>query len=128
MNSIVKSFLILIVFTLIVLGFHFLLSLISSDLNLKQFSLICLFQFLLSSGVFVLSIAIQKKQSDNLGYFFLITSTLKTIVLYLVISYFLFPDITLSDQNKLLLCFNFLLFLGLDVYLTARLLNSKPVN
>lgn len=128
MNIIVKSFLTLIVFTFTVLGFHFLLSLISSDLNLKQFSLICLFQFILSLGVFLLSIVIQKKQSDNLGYFFLITSTLKTIVLYLVISYFLFPDIILSDQNKLLLCFNFLLFLGLDVYLTARLLNSKTVN
>lgn len=125
MNSFLKSFGLLVIFSLIVLIFHFLIHQFFTDLNNYPYFLLVFIQFVLSLAVLSVSIAIQKKQADNLGYYFLVTSTVKSIVLYLIISFFLFLNIGFTFQNKLLLSVDFMLFLGLDVYLTARLLNSK---
>lgn len=125
MNFTLKTFGLLVLFSFLVLVFHFLLDQFLTDFNSYPYFLLILIQLILSLCVFSISIAIHKKQADNLGYYFLFTSTVKSIMLYLIISYFLFIDISLTFQYKLLLSVDFMLFLGLDVYLTARLLNSK---
>lgn len=125
MNFTLKTFGLLVLFSFLVLVFHFLLDQFLTDFNSYPYFQLILIQLLLSLCVFSISIAIHKKQADNLGYYFLFTSTVKSIMLYLIISYFLFIDISLTFQYKLLLSVDFMLFLGLDVYLTARLLNSK---
>lgn len=125
MNLIFKTFGLLVLFSFVVLVFHFLLEQILTNLNHYPYFLLILIQFVLSLGVFLILNTINKKQADNLGYYFLFTSTVKSILLYLIISYFLFTNISLTFQYKLLLSIDFMLFLGLDVYLTARLLNSK---
>lgn len=128
MNQISKTLAAIFLFSFTISTLHFLISRIVSSLSFEKYIFIYLSQFLLSILIYLVSSYVKKRQAENLGYYFLASTTLKTIIFYLLISCLFFPNEVLTRQNKSILSLQFLLFLGLDVYLTARLLNSKDVN
>lgn len=128
MNQISKTLAAIFLFSFTISTLHFLISRIVSSLSFERYIFIYLSQFLLSILIYLVSLYVKKRQAENLGYYFLASTTLKTIIFYLLICCLFFPNEVLTRQNKSILSLQFLLFLGLDVYLTARLLNSKDVN
>lgn len=99
---------------------------ISGDnLELSFAQKVFFFETILTFFLLLISIFYTKK-SDQLGFIFLVTLTIKNILVYL------FYSLTITEQtktisNKLYFIIIFLSFLCLDVYFTAVLLqkNSK---
>ena len=68
-----------------------------------------------------------RKKKEQLGYVFLITTTLKTILFYVLLSVVFFPNQKWEHDIKVFFVVQFLIYLGVDVFLTARLLNSNEL-
>lgn len=80
------------------------------------------FLALLSILNFLILFFISKKKKENLGYVFLISSTLKTISFFLFIEYYLFKDVKIDYNTKVIISIIFLFSLVIDVYITSKLL------
>ena len=95
------------------------------DLELEFAQKVFFFETILTIFLLLIS-AFYAKKTDQLGFIFLVTFTIKNILVYL------FYSLTITEQtktisNKLYCTIIFLSFLCLDVYFTAVLLqkNSK---
>lgn len=77
------------------------------------------FLLLLISGFY-------QKKSEQMGFFFLITFTVKNILVYVFYSS-LVSGITQTFSDKLVFILIFLSFIGLDVYFTVVLLKKNEL-
>lgn len=67
---------------------------------------------------------IRYKNKDSLGYVFMVTLTIKVIFSYIFIAPVLNATVVNSFEKTYFFCL-FLIYLFIDVYFTARLLNKK---
>lgn len=67
---------------------------------------------------------IRYKNKDSLGYVFMVTLTIKVIFSYFFIAPVLNATVVNSFEKTYFFCL-FLIYLFIDVYFTARLLNKK---
>lgn len=67
---------------------------------------------------------IRYKNKDILGYIFMVTLTVKVILSYIFIAPVLKATVVNSFEKTYFFCL-FLIYLFIDVYFTARLLNKK---
>jgi len=67
---------------------------------------------------------IRHKNKDILGYIFMVTLTVKVIISYIFIAPVLKTTVVNSFEKTYFFCL-FLIYLFIDVYFTARLLNKK---
>lgn len=118
-------YLFLLVFTLLIIVTHIFINsfmpFIDDVIVLRIYGI----QFILSILLYKISSVIHAKKKEQLGYVFLITTTLKTILFYILLSVVFFPNQKWEHNTKVFLVVQFLIYLGLDVFLTARLLNSN---
>ena len=118
-------YLFLFVFTLLLIVIH--ISINSFMPFIDDLSVFCIYgiQLVLSILLYKISSLIHLKKKDQLGYVFLITTALKTIVFYVLLSVVFFPNQKWEYDIKVFFVVQFLIYLGVDVFLTARLLNSN---
>ncbi|WP_291275482.1 hypothetical protein [Flavobacterium sp.] len=118
-------YLFLLVFTLLIIVTHISINsfmpFIDDVIVLRIYGI----QFILSILLYKISSLIHAKKKEQLGYVFLITTTLKTILFYILLSVVFFPNQKWEHNTKVFLVVQFLIYLGVDVFLTARLLNSN---
>ncbi|WP_396187844.1 hypothetical protein [Flavobacterium sp.] len=118
-------YLFLLVFTLLIIVTHISINsfmpFIDDVIVLRIYGI----QFILSILLYKISSVIHAKKKEQLGYVFLITTTLKTILFYILLSVVFFPNQKWEHNTKVFLVVQFLIYLGVDVFLTARLLNSN---
>lgn len=118
-------YLFLLVFTLLIIVTHISINsfmpFIDDVIVLRIYGI----QFILSILLYKISSVIHAKKKEQLGYVFLITTTLKTILFYILLSVVFFPNQKWEHNTKVFLVVQFLIYLGIDVFLTARLLNSN---
>ena len=97
-----------------------------SNFETTQYSLYQIFVFLSVSSAILLVIHdfVKNKNEAILGYVFLVTLTLKVIACYIFIAPVLQNE-TVNTFEKVYFFILFVLFLGIDVYFTARLLNKN---
>lgn len=90
------------------------------------YSLMNMLSFFISSSFILLLIHnyISHKNKDILGYVFIVTTSVKAVICYIFIAPVLNNQI-INQFEKTYFFALFLLFLFVDVYLTARLLNKK---
>lgn len=97
-----------------------------SNFETTQYSLYQIFVFLSVSSAILLVIHdfVKNKNEAILGYVFLVTLTLKVIACYIFIAPVLQNE-PVNTFEKVYFFILFVLFLGIDVYFTARLLNKN---
>lgn len=97
-----------------------------SDFEKTQYSLHQIFAFLSISSTILLLVHdfVKNKNEAILGYVFLVTLTLKVIACYVFIEPVLHNE-PINAFEKGYFFILFVLFLGIDVYFTVRLLNKN---
>lgn len=100
--------------------------LLEIEFEKTNYSLVNMIVFFISTSFMLLLVHnyINNKRKDLLGYVFMVSLTIKVITCYLFIA----PVLNSKPVNhfeKTYFFSLFLLFLFIDVYLTARLLNKK---
>lgn len=86
---------------------------------------IFLTESVLSFLLLLISVFYQKK-SEQIGFFFLITFTVKNILVYVFYNSFV-SGITQTFSDKLIFILIFLFFMALDVYFTVVLLGKNEL-
>lgn len=120
-------YLFLLIFTLLIIVTHIFINSFMSFIDNVTVLRIYGIQFILSILLYKISSLIHAKKKEQLGYVFLITTTLKTILFYVLLSVIFFPNQKWEHDIKVFFVVQFLIYLGVDVFLTARLLNSNEL-
>ncbi|MCG2610340.1 DUF6168 family protein [Flavobacterium sp. SM15] len=91
-----------------------------------HYSIFELYLFFISTSVLVLGILIKMKDKhrDQLGYVFLLVSSIKLALCYLVLLPVLEKDGAGADWEKINFFMIFVLFLAIEVVFTSKLLND----
>src|SRR5574343_927170 len=93
-------YLFLLVFTLLIIVTHISINsfmpFIDDVIVLRIYGI----QFILSILLYKISSVIHAKKKKKLGYDFLITTTLKTILFYILLSFFFFPNQNWEHNSK----------------------------
>ncbi len=99
----------------------------SSNASAFQYSLEQLYGFFLLASILLLFILIKVKQVniDNVGYTFLIVTSLKTVVSYFVVRPILQGSYPNQHSDKINFFVIFILFLTLETTIMIRLLNNN---
>ncbi|WP_418264480.1 hypothetical protein [Flavobacterium faecale] len=125
------SFLLLAVFSVSLFVIHyFAFALLEFDTSTFYYSLGFLYAlfFGLSLAVLITLIIVKKKSYEQVGMSFLLASSIKMIVSYVILK----PILVKIDENlvleKMSFFMTFILFLIIDVYITIRILNEKQQN
>jgi hypothetical protein len=118
-----------ILFVIVILLANMLLvSVFQLEAKFKKttYSLSKMFVFFTVSSLVLLLIHdfIRYKNKDSLGYVFMVTLTIKVIFSYIFIAPVLNATVVNSFEKTYFFCL-FLIYLFIDVYFTARLLNKK---
>ncbi len=92
-----------------------------------QHSLEILYPFFIfcSLVIFIISIRISEKNLDNVGMSFMVSSSIKTVLCYLLVRPILNIPNEISKLEKIDFLILFCVFLAIETYFVIRLLNKK---
>lgn len=79
----------------------------------------------LSIMVFVVLLKVKERSFDNVGMSFLLSTSIKMIVCYLILKPILRVTIEIKSIEKINFFIMFILFLAIETILTIRILNEK---
>ncbi len=124
-----KSYCLVLLITVILAGIDFLLLkrlLPNFNTNTLYHSIPTLFAFFGLSSLLVLFVQnkVYKKNPEQIGYVFLLLSSLKTVVAYVLVHPVLQDTNSVAKLEKINFFSVFVVFLSIDVVLTSRLLKN----
>ncbi len=129
-SKIIKSIALLIFISIILFGIH---KIIFTFLELKniennfKYSLVILYSMLTTATllIYIISILISKKNFDVVGMSFMLMTSVKTILFYLLIRSVVKGTLEINHIEKINFMITFFIFLAIETVFVIRLLNFK---
>ncbi len=132
-SKIIKSISLLIAISIVLFGIHKIIftffELENVETNFK-YPLVSLYSMLTTATllIYITSILISKKNFDVVGMSFMLITSVKTIVFYVLIRSVVKGISETNHIEKINFMITFFLFLAIETFFVIRLLNQKELN
>lgn len=132
-SKIIKSISLLIAISIILFGIHKIIftffELENSEIKFK-YPLVSLYSLFTTATllIYIISILISKKNFDVVGMSFMLITSVKTIIFYVLIRSVVKGTFQINHIEKINFMITFFLFLAIETIFVIRLLNPKKLN
>jgi hypothetical protein len=132
-SKIIKSISLLIAISIILFGIHKIIftffELENSEIKFK-YPLVSLYSLFTTATllIYIISILISKKNFDVVGMSFMLMTSVKTIIFYVLIRSVVKGTFQINHIEKINFMITFFLFLAIETIFVIRLLNPKKLN